>query len=72
MLARLMQERGVRGEALLSAPHHDGRCAALAALSDSLDFVADSIVHFGERRHHDLGLQVPPLPPLASVHVRGP
>ena len=58
VLTRLLQERAVRPDALLSAPVNDGSCAALAALSDSLDFVAASICHFGERRHQDSGLQV--------------
>ena len=66
MLARVMQERGVRPEALLSATPGEGRCAALAALSDSLDFLADSLRHFGECRRRDLGPQVPPHPPPHS------
>lgn len=54
VLSRLLQERGVSPEALLSVGG-DGssRLAALGALSDSLDFVADAIVRFGDRRHQD-------------------
>lgn len=64
VLARVVQERGVRPEALLSSAAGEGRCAALAALSDSLDFVAGSVRHFGERRRHDPSPQVPHSPPL--------
>lgn len=50
----MLQERNVPPEALLAAgPDSGPRLAALGALADSLDFVADAIVRFGDRRHQD-------------------
>lgn len=61
-------------EALLSAGADSGpRLAALGALSDSLDFVADAIVRFGERRHQDnsqLQVRCPDCLPGARCAVR--
>lgn len=59
VLARLLQERNVPPEALLAAgPDSGPRLAALGALADSLDFVADAIVRFGDRRHQDNSQQL--------------
>ena len=48
VLARLLQERPIRPELLLTSG--GGRVAALAALADALEFVADSLCRFGEHR----------------------
>jgi hypothetical protein len=59
VLARLLQERNVTPEALLAVgPDSGARLAALGALADSLDFVADAIVRFGDRRHQDNSQQL--------------
>ena len=59
VLARLLQERGVAPGALLAVgPDSGARLAALGALADSLDFVADAVVRFGDRRHQDNSQQL--------------